>query len=402
MNKFFCVALLMLTHLVTSAQDYTVKGKIVYSDRTVTGIIKTQASEQTPQQFSFADSAGGKFFPVTGDVKRIEFENGNVYEPASVSIKIINAGYLQRTRASYQVPSVNRELYLQQVISGTYTLYLYNDPYGYHHFFFRHAGETSVTYLVNHPYVDENLKYVVDNSFNNQLSFLLQKNNCKSLEQDIRNLEYEIPSMRKFFLKLNGCVGSEGDDKYTAQSKTKIILSAAAGISIQKINSPGLNPNRWSQHPDPFLGASVFFSPGANKKAYGLGLDVLVSMIKREGDSIRFSYKPGAYHVRMATTTIFLRPYFRFDIGGEKLKPYLSFGFFNMGYNLAAKEEHTDQSGTTEKLHFYGSKFGVTIMPFVGAGLNYKRLSAEVSYDGLLLKPKFRTIQIIGRYAIFQ
>jgi hypothetical protein len=402
MHKFFCTLVLVLTCFGALAQDYTLKGKIVYNDKTLTGFIKTQGSEQTPQKFSFSESQTGPFVQVPDNVVRIEFDNGDVFQPAFVSISIVNVGYLQRSRASYEAEKFGGIKFLQQLLSGSYPLYVYTDFYGYPHFFYKSPGDTAVTYLRNHPYVDEKSNYVTDIAFNNQIGFLTQKNNCKIAEADINRLEYELSSMRKIFSRLNTCVGSDVKDSYTLQNKTKLLPGVMAGLSFEHVEPPGVETNSWDQPPGIVLGANVFFSSGGNKKGYGFGLDLFYTSIKREGDSMQFFNRPGISSVRISNSFITLRPYFKLDIGGEKLRPYMTVGFFNLAYNISHKEEHKNQAGVTISDINVRTQGGIGISPFIGGGLSYKNLSLEASYEGLIFKKDLRRLQIAARYSLFK
>jgi hypothetical protein len=390
--KTALTALFIFSCFLTFSQRSVNKGKIYFSDKTLDGYISILSSEATPQGFLFSDKPNGNFIPASGNITRVEFDNGLIYEPFMIKISVLTNDYLTRRLVDYEKNIFKGVRFLQNLVSGNFSLYLLRDEYGFQHFFYKAGYQKEVTYLQNNSYVDEQGMFFQDNAYRNQIGFLFKTQNCSVNESRINNVPYDITSLPALFKRLNACGGGNSTDNFKKQSKSLFLPGIIAGMMAKRVepdhNSPG-----WQRQIVPAAGVYFLFEPGQGRKGMGFGADVVFNSFKSESGYRTATTSYAGFKGFYEYTGLELTPFLRFYMSGTKVRTYISAGA-NISLALNSSYYLKDAGNTTYQFKSDNKNF----CPVGALGTTWKRFCGELNigtslgllsganYYGLLLR----------------
>jgi hypothetical protein len=393
--RILLIVVFISTSFFSSAQYFKNKGKIVLNDSTLEGFIKTNTVGITPQSFSFSNTEDGTYSPVDAKrIKRIEYDNGIIFEPHFIALISLYKAYIGRVQDDYAIGKEAGSRFLQQLVMGKYSLYLFKDEFDFPHFFYSTYSDTSLIELIYHPYMDDNGKMVDDNAFRNQVSFLFNQETCTLSNADLTTLKYLESSLRNLFLKLSACTGEPNRNN---EIRKTILFVPEAIISLMAYQThPGdaMPAENWKNRVvAPAFGLSFSLMDISPKQRPGFGIDLLYLSFKTESDSGRLMYL-GTVKGVYKFSRLLIRPNIRIYPLRNSHKFYTSAGLI-MPLNIHSKLDYISRDGT--KSYGYATQ---SFSAYVGMGLQKKRFSAVIEYsDNFWAKYKTNYYSLSLRYS---
>ncbi|HEU4901565.1 MAG TPA: hypothetical protein VFT06_02210, partial [Flavisolibacter sp.] len=220
--------------LLVFAQANRTEGKIYQSDKKIIpAFFYLKSLEGTPQQFSYSLTAEEERNTLTADgAEKIELQDGTIYESYFISVPVLANDYLSRSKTDYEadVNNFQGQAFVERIMDGSISFYQFVDRYGFSHFFYRLAADTSVTLLRNKTYVLEGGRVEYDMAYKNQLSFLASKY-CPVAPPEIDRLAYDLKPMINVITALNTCAGSAGNaTAYLKKKKATTNIGIMGGV----------------------------------------------------------------------------------------------------------------------------------------------------------------------------
>ena len=195
------------------SQTNVIKGRVYFSyNQPVDAYIQLSAVERTPQSFLYSADIKGPFVTILpGNAKKVELSDGSVYESHLIRVPVINKEYLNRRKEDYTY-SENMDTgmhFVERILDGNVRFYQYLDAYEYPHFFYAAVSDTTLTYLVHDPYVDESYNLRNNSTYKNLISFFAGSINCPRVsDEKIQGARYVLKDLLALFRELNKCSGS--------------------------------------------------------------------------------------------------------------------------------------------------------------------------------------------------
>jgi hypothetical protein len=383
------VALLCIVQLLF-AQDESRKGKIYTTGKTYEGYISAPAFEETPQQFSIRATATDKLVTPEEEVLKVVMDNGITYEKFLVKLALPTAAYLDRKKSDYET-AIESKRFLQLLVSGTTSLYLFSDEYGFQHFFYKSSGDASVTTLVYKPFAEEGGMYIPDFAYRNQLMALAT--GCSSANIIDTDLAWEVSKMIRAFKKINSCSNASvaTKDHYTSQSKLVMSISALVGGASIYLN---LDKNqKWSRVTAPYFGGSIIFHPKFNRQNFGFGVDIFYMSFDTQSETITQSGID--YKFFYQSEMVYARPFIRLYLSDTKVSP-----IFDLGASIAVAGK-----GILSSSYPYGGKdpqgLGVNGLPYAAIGINAGRVAAQFNFATAIGGITYNYFGLNARYKVF-
>lgn len=364
-----------------SAQTNISKGKIYLEEGVLDGYVMTQIAEDVPQTFSFSSAPNGRFSSPQGAIRKVELENGLIYQKYFISLPLSANDWLSRHASDYN-EVVAGERYLQLLLKGTASLYKYTDPYGYSHFFYRLEKDTALTWLVNKPYNNEQGYYVEDVAYRNQVS-MLQRSICPDAGvKDLSKLAYRTEPLMAAFRTVNQCGSSVVEDHFTASQRGVLRLGVMGGAMYKSVQ---FSNGSWQSLLMPTFGVSLQVKSARSTVGIDLGYTsfVVEGQVPRQFDK---------YMERIEIQQFELSPYYRIRLHQSRLEPYLDLGAAIAIGKYAVRT--TYQNGVVDE----DSRSRLNISPFGGLGLSFNKLSLQFDYKLSAIGSGFNAYGITGRY----
>lgn len=227
---------------------------ITNNDKKIDCLIENLDWKNTPIEFRYKLSQNQSF--ITADVKAVkEFAiNGQSKFIRSV-VKIDRSSKLIENISKERNPVFNEEkLFLQVLIEGKATLFLFND--GNLRRFFYKIDDSEIKQLVYKPYLANEYSIAHNNYFKEQLYVDLK---CENIEQnEYEKLNYNKKDLTRLFLKYNNCSNSEVVDFESKKKRDLFNLTVRPRVNNSSL-SVG-NPAMYGRELD--FGSNSYFTLG--------------------------------------------------------------------------------------------------------------------------------------------
>src|SRR6186713_222240 len=198
MKKYCLLGLItFLISVTVFAQRGINKGKIYIKNTILEGYISISVIDETPQKFTFSENNKGPFRPISAEeISKVEYDNGIAFEKHYINVEIVSKDYLERSQEDYhyQENAFSGYAFIQKLLAGSVSLYLFTDKFGYDHFFSKTPNDTAIVYMPNRAYIDKDGAIKKDNSYKNLVLSLVRQNDCNKIH-NLDQLEYGIYSM---------------------------------------------------------------------------------------------------------------------------------------------------------------------------------------------------------------
>jgi len=364
------------------AQTNIYPGKLFLEDgTTINAFIKFSAYEGTPQDFSYTTAENSETKRINKDqLKKIELQDGTVYEKYTINVYDINKNYLDRLLWDYSEPNLIAGKYLlEKVVSGKIELYQFLGKYPYPHFFYNEPNDTGVVYLRNNTFVDDNRVLQEDKAYSTSLKSLVANKNCvASLTRKVENLKYEKTAIIRTFQNINECAGGQAVALNKLKNNKPIwntgVVGGVAAASVGNVRFP--------RSMQTAFGIYTEILPAKKVQNYKLGAELIYKTFSTASDSLISDFERGqqtidvgAVHLNTVFTYL-LKPSSRtvFVEGGLNLMyltQYESVYKFKNVYNNVQSTSYT-----------LSSKFYPGLL--AGVGYQFGRLSIRARYDAVL------------------
>jgi hypothetical protein len=372
--------ILLLSALLLSISSYaqlTSTAKITTSDgRTFNVTIQNAVFKGTPQEFIIAGSGSAL---KQDQIAKVEYSNGEVLERHFISIETIPTAYFERDLSEYANPKNNfsGDKMVERILSGKISLFLYEDEYGFSHFFYLTNSDTALNYLPNRTYRDDqqktypSQKIYPDQSYKNlMLGLILGKNCPSSLTKRINDAEYNLKEITKIFEQINSCLGSNATGQAMLErKKDQFSIDLVAGVEAVEYDV-------YSRNLQPEAGISLNVSPGYGIRKTQFSLDIIYDRFSATIDSVQTTF--GNSHAEVNISSISLNPIVRHFFNKESNKFFLE-GGLNMRFLLNRQESLTSPTIVTKSDLEIGMQTGYIL----GAGYKWDKFSMSAGYTNV-------------------
>jgi hypothetical protein len=349
------------------SQTNVIKGRVFFSNnQPVDAYIQLSAVESTPQTFLYSADIKGPFVAIQpGQAKKVELSDGSVYESHLIRVPVINKEYLNRRKEDYTY-SGNMDTgihFVERILEGNVRFYQYLDAYGYPHFFYGAVSDTTLTYLVHDPYVDESLNVRNNSTYKNLISFFAGSVNCPRVtDQKLQGVRYVLRDLLPLFTELNKCSGSTVSARPYLQSKKPVLNFGLMGGVL----SSGMGQSEYHRSTDPAFGIYADLTPGKSYKNYKLSIEAVYYAHDHQTDSIIHTINHSQVSVNLSTLQ--LNPVARFLLAKKTQSAFIETGIhFSYVFKYTVTEVSKDvvfnavnsSTATGKDFAFYGLIAGV-------------------------------------------
>jgi hypothetical protein len=364
------------------AQDNLLKAKIYTTTNTVIdAFIKKNFPKSTPQSFDYSVSVSGPFQTIKANsIKRVEFEEGLVFENNFIKIPVILKDYMDRRIKDYERPEdeLSGNVLVEKIMVGEVNFYQFIDKYEYEHFFYKKQPDTAITYIPNKTYLTEERSFIVqDVSFKTTVKALAVQYHCApSLDEKIEKLKYERRLMLAIFQDLNACAGTPVEIKtYVNKTKDKPHFGILGGASFLKVKDIYNRTGTLS----PTVGAFMQVMPGTGYKNYFLNIEASL-MYYSSGKALEFASGSGKASLKFLVLN--LDPGVRIVLKKKAEGIFLKAGA-NIRWIVMANETVFEPGAAERKIE--DRKGGLEYGLLVGTGYSFKKFSLQAQYGTPLL-----------------
>jgi hypothetical protein len=392
MRSISCLLLLIFCHQLCKAQNFS-KAKIYTKKNSVIEcFIKNTTYEGTPQKFSYTLTKEAALKTISaGEIQKVELEDGIIYENYYINVPVMSKDYLDRKEADYNFAenTLKAPVLVEKLITGPMALYQFVDRFGYPHFFYHTASDSSIVLLPYKTFLSDSGEIKYDQSYKNLLAFLFQQYDCKrSLTIQLDILQYTLNPMLRLFKGINSCAGQTveaNSDLYNKHVKPEIavmagIASTALHFAIyNEYLFPGLSENAFSNSTSALIGISISLVPRKIVKNYRASFELFYHSYKSETDSIHYnSYTTGKGRIKFSMLS--LSPNLCFFLSRNNIKPFIEGGFVIS--KIVSKEDRYEYyaSGTKYSFPIFKNK-GTDFMALAGIGINFSRIVVGLRYQ---------------------
>jgi hypothetical protein len=245
---------LLISLSLTALSQAASEKATIYRDDSApqTGYVKNESLAGTPQTFVYSEKEGNVMTPLAmGPITRIVFENGRVLERHRITIQVINKTLIDRVQQDYSDAALRLSggLLVERAIDGPFSFYIFNDTYGYAHYFYRQAAvDTALVYLTNRSYTDlSSSSYRLDESYKDRLAFIAAGASCSAVRKLASRTPYTLKGLNRFFVELNTCNGANVSEAQELKaSRPKLGFFVTGGVdryqSVYLDNATCLSP----------------------------------------------------------------------------------------------------------------------------------------------------------------
>jgi hypothetical protein len=363
------------------SQTNIIKGRIYFSDsQPVDAYIQLSAAERTPQSFLYSADIKGPFVVIQpGNAKKVELSDGSVYEAHLIRVPAINKEYLNRRKEDYTY-SENMDSgihFVERILDGNVRFYQYLDAYQHPHFFYAAVSDTTLTYLVHDPFVDESFNIRNNNTYKNQISFFAGSVNCSRVsDQKLQGTRYVLRDLLPLFTELNKCSGSTVSAPQILQSKKPVFNFGLMG----GILSSGMGQSNYNRSTDPAFGIYADMTPGKSYKNYKLSFEAVYYAHDHQTDSVIHSIIHSQESVKF--TTLQLNPVARLFLAKKTQTAFIETGIhisYIFKYTVTEVSKDvvfnavTRKTATGNEFAFYGL--------IAGVGYDFGRTQVSLRYS---------------------
>ncbi len=237
-SKFFALLMLSVFILNTSfSQDNYLAGQVItLSGDTLNGQINYHNWTINPNKIGFCSASGGKKNMYTPTEIKGFVVSDEIYQSAIVEVEISptqtsDLGFESKLHITIDT------IFLQTIIEGTKSLYYYKNNNSNENFYTKQNGIFNL--LIHKVYLEEGRGNYVkkeNNKYLGQLAIYL--GNCSSTQTMLKNLRYNLISLRGLFHNYYKCTSSdiEFDKK---DNKVSVNIGALAGVSLTSLEFDG-------------------------------------------------------------------------------------------------------------------------------------------------------------------
>jgi len=401
--KKYCL-LCLITFLISVsvvAQRGINKGKIFINNKILEGYISISVYDETPQKFTFSENEKGPFRPISvEEISKVEYDNGITFEKHYINVEIISRDYLERSQEDYHYPenAFSGYSFVQKLLAGSVSLYLFTDKFGYDHFFCKTPIDTAIVYMPNRAYIDKDGAIKKDNSYKNLVLSLLRQNDCSKIH-NLDRLEYKMYQMVNMFKVINDCSGSQSFN-LNKNNKPKINAGVLLGVVSNYVN-PDFSDAHIDREIVPSFGGFFTVAPKYNLKSIAFYLELMLINYKSSQDTINVG--PGLKKVEyFKCPKIHISPLIRIYLSENSSKfffePGISFSIMKKGILKTDYYDAQGFSSSTSQPYSLSTQFLLT----AGAGVDINRLSLQARFSSSLIKDnKSNYFGIIGKISVF-
>lgn len=361
------------------AQTNLTEGKIYTHNEVHAVYFHLKTGEGTPQQFSYSTDPASTLQEVAAsDVEKIELKDGTIYESYSVSVPVMLKDYLSRTESDYAFAGnwLKGKAFTERVLEGKISLYQFIDRFGFPHFFYKQAMDSTITLLQNKTRINEAGEVIYDQAYKNQLAFL-QSDYCST--HSVGNFDYTAKAMVAAFTEFNRCAGITVNTRsFSETQKVKAKIGLLGGLL-----SSALGYYDFKRSVNPTVGALITFTQGKTNPGNTISVEAAYQSFNQVSDSIIYAISHS--QTKINYSLIALNTVGQFHLQHKKQSLFVEAGI-NFNYAFT----HTITTSTKDVVFnsvrtaqseggnlFY---FGV----LGGAGYDFSRLSLHLRYAVML------------------
>jgi outer membrane protein with beta-barrel domain len=332
---------------------------------TIKGLIDDKDWDLSPDTIYFGndiDSVTNKYS--SHDIKAFGVDDKYFYISKNVKIDMSpNRTYeLKPMEKGDQilVDTMNKQLFLNVLISGKISLYYYKDFNGKEHFFCQKNKDTTVELVLQRYIMQEQAGLIQHNVDRYKYILSYYMNDCESAKDDIKNLNLNESSLISIVSKYNRCFNSDFNTYIKQQEPSGVKFGIVGGISNTNLSFSGkadlygLNEAKLNSYT--MINAGLFLSIPVSRKFHRhlINFELLLKPINISS-AVNANNTTNAVNVNTNTTFNFnllylkLNSQYRYVFMRTSNVDY----FFNFGFALSyAIIDSNSYSGTS---NFYGS-----------------------------------------------
>lgn len=375
MKQLF-VSLLCLTGIHAVAQQNYVPGTVVTQQHdTLKGFIDFRNWSSSPAEIRFRPSLDGTtttYTPAQVSEFRMSFNGETVYVTKHVLLDVTRS-VTSSVNMAVETPTtelLDSTLFIQQLVTGNYNLYLFRDKYDRKHFLYEAPGgePLELKYIRTMIAGEYGGKLFEDREYQQQLAEIFKDN--AAVARRARNVEYYEDRLIALFSEYNG-----GNAGVTTRKKNPVYLGVAGGPSFNSFKWRGGDGNNLSGVYNSSVGsvvgifADIPFSAEVTRK-FSIYTELLFRSVSTDGDVARgrkaffkFSYLQANVMGRYTYPKGLIRPFVNIGIGGGYM--------VSTGKNDLYDRQMTSRSQAIDKPRSYEPTL------LAGVGLKVDRFAVE-------------------------
>lgn len=328
----FCCCLFVTNFII--AQANYIPGQIILSKGdTLTGYIDYRNWEKNPDRINFIRQPNGaKTIYGPQDVMGFVVE-GDYYLSATVKREV--SPYRVNALETHSTLVFEAEtVFLQALILGEKSLYIYKDKTGHENFYIDPDGQLNL--LEHKKYLKRNgdrLLIREVKTYSGQLAIYLQ--DCPDSFSLIDGVEYQRSSLKRLFKKYYECIGEQpGFERVSEKLSLKFGVLAGSTYTTLKMDAPGFpqySDAEYTTSINPTGGIMLeLFMPGKLKR-WSLSNELLYTSFNIEGqyDDRLDRNEFGIYNAYYKYSHIKMANLIRYGISVNKVNFYLNAGISN-------------------------------------------------------------------------
>jgi len=357
---------------------------------TVKGFIDYRNWDKNPERIAFRDKAEGPSQEYgVADIRAFSVA-GEVYASAVVKVE---ASPTKVGELSYNAEFVLRSesVFLRTLISGSRSLYLYNDPGSKRHFYIFQDGKFELLLYKRYLRTGETGSKIITESktFIGQLKIYL--NDCEAVGKKLPGASYDRPSLEKLFAAYGECTGTKAEFKNKMdRQRAEFGILAGATLTTLSLQADAKQILMETSYPQSinFTGGIFYDKPlQRNLGKWSWNNELIYTSYKTENtytyayvDDTRYQY----YETQFKYAHLKLNTMLRFKYPAGKVLLYANVGL-SLGWEIQGENSrrYTNKLGSTLRVEEDDAFKNTDKFEFGylgGGGVKIGKYSAEVRY----------------------
>lgn len=374
------------------AQSNFLSAKIVNAiGDTIQGEIDYRNWDKNPNKITFKSLDQKEILEFTPKDIQSFLVSDEVYLSARVETERIGNNQFDQ---SPTIETTLETVFLQTIIAGEKSLFLYKNEASRENFYIEENGEY---YLLKYKKYNKvqtvngaTRSYTAENKFFlGQLGAYL--NGCPDIQKDINITQYKKESLSRLIVRYNECTGTEIKFE-KPKEKTLTKFGVLGGVSMTSLSFTGLNhPNLteadYGVSINPVLGLSVDFIFPRNMRKWGFSNELMLAGYQFQGNNINeiTDYLIENSETKFEYTQIKINSMLQYSIYLNSTELFfhggMSFGFAVSETNQEYIQTFFYQTVTSETRKAVDT-FRIGEMGFLfGTGIRLGKISGEIRYE---------------------